>query len=199
MVSKSLQEAEKKLRNAISNGRNYLEKENVTYEIKELKRLSDQLNKKIEQVEADLTRYISGDDKEEDKLEEYQILLRNGEDVRDDLVHYFETINEEKEAENKRRQEEKDERIRQEVAEDKRRREQMEFEERMKRLSMEENITLEKIRMERIQHEKEHQDVSIKVRDNSIKLPKLELKSFDGNIFKWTDFWNSFESTIHNN
>ena len=34
---------------------------------------------------------------------------------------------------------------------------------------------------------------------NSVKLPKLELKKFDGSIFKWVEFWYSFESAINNN
>ena len=33
----------------------------------------------------------------------------------------------------------------------------------------------------------------------SVKLPKLELKKFDGSIFKWVEFWDAFESAIHSN
>ena len=32
-----------------------------------------------------------------------------------------------------------------------------------------------------------------------VKLPKLALRSFNGNITTWTTFWDSFESSIHNN
>ena len=33
----------------------------------------------------------------------------------------------------------------------------------------------------------------------SIKLAKLELMKFDGNIWKWQEFWDSFEAMIHKN
>ena len=32
-----------------------------------------------------------------------------------------------------------------------------------------------------------------------VKLPKLDLKRFDGNISKWPSFWDAFESSVHNN
>lgn len=31
------------------------------------------------------------------------------------------------------------------------------------------------------------------------KLPKLEVKRFKGNVCKWQEFWDSFESSIHSN
>ena len=37
------------------------------------------------------------------------------------------------------------------------------------------------------------------VRINRIKLPKLQLRSFNGDLTKWTAFWESFESAVHNN
>ena len=36
-------------------------------------------------------------------------------------------------------------------------------------------------------------------RVNRVKLPKLQLRSFNGDLTKWTAFWESFESAIHNN
>ena len=32
-----------------------------------------------------------------------------------------------------------------------------------------------------------------------VKLPKIVLKTFDGNPLKWTPFWDSFKSTLHDN
>ena len=34
---------------------------------------------------------------------------------------------------------------------------------------------------------------------SKLRLPKLELKSFDGNLMNWMDFWDSFERNIHLN
>ena len=34
---------------------------------------------------------------------------------------------------------------------------------------------------------------------SSKRLPKLEIPSFDGDKLKWTEFWDSFEATIHKN
>ena len=34
---------------------------------------------------------------------------------------------------------------------------------------------------------------------NSIRLPKLEILSFNGDKLKWTAFWDSFEATIYKN
>ena len=33
----------------------------------------------------------------------------------------------------------------------------------------------------------------------TIKLPKLELQKFNGNILRWQEFWDSFEASIHRN
>ena len=34
---------------------------------------------------------------------------------------------------------------------------------------------------------------------SKLRLPKLELKSFDGNMMNWMEFWDSFERNIHLN
>jgi hypothetical protein len=36
-------------------------------------------------------------------------------------------------------------------------------------------------------------------RSSRIRLPKLQLRSFGGDLTKWTSFWESFESAVHNN
>ena len=33
----------------------------------------------------------------------------------------------------------------------------------------------------------------------TVKLPKLKLKVFNGNVIHWSEFWDSFNSSIHNN
>ena len=32
-----------------------------------------------------------------------------------------------------------------------------------------------------------------------VKLPKLAIHSFNGDITKWPSFWDSYEAAIHNN
>lgn len=36
-------------------------------------------------------------------------------------------------------------------------------------------------------------------KEATVKLPKLNVPSFDGNILKWQEFWDSFHSAIHDN
>ena len=36
-------------------------------------------------------------------------------------------------------------------------------------------------------------------RNTQVKLPKLQLKKFDGDHSKWTFFWDSFEASVHKN
>lgn len=35
--------------------------------------------------------------------------------------------------------------------------------------------------------------------DNRIKLPKLTIQLFNGDVTKWTPFWDSYDSAIHRN
>ena len=45
----------------------------------------------------------------------------------------------------------------------------------------------------------ENQDKKEKELATTVKLPKIELMSFSGDKLKWSEFWDSFESAIHNN
>ena len=88
--------------------------------------------------------------------------------------------------------------------------------EKMK-LDQEECISLEKLNVEKLRSESETQHMSLElereaqhieirkatitgdttVTKGTIKLPKLELEKFHGDIFKWQEFWDSYEATIH--
>ena len=52
---------------------------------------------------------------------------------------------------------------------------------------------------------KQHQEIieiqTNKEKENSspVKLPKLDIISFNGDKMKWNEFWDSFESAVHNN
>lgn len=39
----------------------------------------------------------------------------------------------------------------------------------------------------------------VRMRDSKVRLPKLTLEKFNGDITSWTSFWDSFESAIHLN
>ena len=52
--------------------------------------------------------------------------------------------------------------------------------------------------LKRLEVEKQF-GVPITCHTPTIKLPKLELQKFDGNILKWQEFWDSFEASIHRN
>ena len=42
-------------------------------------------------------------------------------------------------------------------------------------------------------------DSSLANKKREVKLPKIELKSFDGDILNWQTFWDQFESSVHSN
>ena len=79
--------------------------------------------------------------------------------------------------------------------------------ERLKILSHE-KIELEKLQLEKMKVEadmrkaidKDDQKEATTIKSvPCIKLPKLELSKFDGNILKWQEFWDMYEATINLN
>jgi len=70
-------------------------KNNRVYDINELSRLKKNLEKKKLQYEKDLFEYESTEEKDEEKLIEYED-LKTEEDVFDDIEHYIEVIIQEK-------------------------------------------------------------------------------------------------------
>ena len=77
--------------------------------------------------------------------------------------------------------------------------EQLEFEQRKRRILMEGKINLEKLHIEIMKVGKEREFVAKQMGKKSVKVPKIQLKKFDGSIFKWNEFWDTFEPTIHSN
>lgn len=71
--------------------------------------------------------------------------------------------------------------------------------ERMKILSSE-KIELERLQLEKLEIAGSVEETMSKdCYRNNVNLPKLELLKFNGNIFSWCEFWDSFVSLIHNN
>ena len=68
------------------------------------------------------------------------------------------------------------------------------------------NIEIEKLKVETETHRKKLELLSktevnteVKTRHSDVKLPKLSLVTFSGDILEWPSFWDAFSSTIHNN
>ena len=75
----------------------------------------------------------------------------------------------------------------------------MELEQKRMSISLEEKITVGKLQVEKKKVEAEGKIAAMKEKDKlTVKLPKLDSKKFDENILKWTEFWDTFEATIHN-
>ena len=55
-----------------------------------------------------------------------------------------------------------------------------------------------KAQMKKKQDFFEKQD-KIRRDQTTVRLPKLEMASFNSDTIKWTEFWDSYEWTVHNN
>ena len=154
---------------------------------------------------------------------EHQDLLVEAEDALDDIEHYTNTIKEREENTKRERQmqveaEAEEKRVQREIEEKKLQREieaeqrskefelkkyEMEMEKRkleqqfdLERLRIESTVEQEKYKIEAATLEREKKTAS---KQQTVRLPKLELKKFNGQILKWQAFWDSFQSTIHKN
>ena len=82
----------------------------------------------------------------------------------------------------------------------------IEADERKVKIQPEEAVKLEKMSVEKLTvetGEKYHSTEAEKLTKSNagvhLPLPKLELKKFDGDVLKWKEFWDTYESTIHTN
>ena len=58
------------------------------------------------------------------------------------------------------------------------------------------------LEIDKFRHEVEEltaQNHSTVSKRTSVRLPRIELKNFGGQIIKWQEFWDTFEATIHKN
>ncbi|XP_068735663.1 uncharacterized protein [Montipora capricornis] len=59
-----------------------------------------------------------------------------------------------------------------------------------------ERLNLEK---EKLKEKLEVETAKQGMKSNTVKLPKLDFNKFSGELLKWQEFWDSFESAIHSN
>ena len=84
------------------------------------------------------------------------------------------------------------------------------------KLAYKEELEVERLQVQklRLQNEKELKCIEIEINakesnqqnsgqcathKSNIKLPTLELMKFDGNLLKWQEFWDSFDTTVNRN
>ena len=99
----------------------------------------------------------------------------------------------------KDKQREHEQKILEVELEAKRKMAQTEKEMELKRTTIDTELKMKaEMELKRLELEKQF-GVPITRHTPTIKLPKLELQQFDGNILKWQEFWDSFEASIHRN
>ena len=85
---------------------------------------------------------------------------------------------------------------------------EMEQDNEKRKFELEEKLEMERLQLGKMKLETEKDtktnDATTNNRGSSnghhaVKLPKLELTKFDGNIPHWQEFWDSFEATIDSN
>ena len=104
MTNKGIESSKQRLLDKINEGRKYLEKER--YDYNELIRLRNQLEKKKLQFEKDLGDHTNMEEKDEDKISEYEEVKVDEEKVCNDLLHHINVIKQQEEKRKKERQEE---------------------------------------------------------------------------------------------
>lgn len=74
MASKRIESSKQRLQDKIEEGKRYLNERERNYETNELTRLKNNLEKKKAQFEKDITEYGKADDRDEEKITEYENL-----------------------------------------------------------------------------------------------------------------------------
>ena len=210
MEAKRIETSQQRLQEKINEAKEYLEKD--SYESSELKRLKNHLEKKRSQFEKDIETYEKAENRDDEKLELYKSLEVEAEDIFDDIEHYItESLQKEQKRELERQAEERrlereaeEKRLEREAKEKQLQAEDRERERRyqleMEKVKSNERITIQQLHVEETKVEAERKMATVQEHSKlTVKLPKIELKRFHGDILKWTEFWDAFESTVHNN
>ena len=203
MEAKRIETSQQRLQEKINEAKEYLERD--SYESSELKRLKNHLEKKKCQFEKDIETYEKTENRDDEKLELYKNLEVEAEDIFDDIEHYINVSLQkeqkrelERQAEEKKHEREAEERRLEREAEDRERERRYQLE--MEKVKSNERITIQQLHVEETKVEAERKIATVQEHSKlTVKLPKIELKKFHGDILKWTEFWDAFESTVHKN
>ena len=153
-----LENSRKRLFEKINEGRKYLEKEK--YDVNELSRLKNIVQKKKLQFEKDLEEYGKTEDKNQERITELEDFLVEGEDLNDDLEHYIEVLQ-------KRKAEVEEEKRIEKEMEQKR----MDLEE--KRIRMKQEIQRKRLELERYRRQMEER---IQQKRNALTKSNIEME-----------------------
>lgn len=70
---------------------------------------------------------------------------------------------------------------------------------KMERMQIEKEIELNRLKVEEVKIKESFSNHRNAIQTVSTKLPKLHITPFDGNVMKWQSFWDAFKSAIHDN
>ena len=96
MALKRIENSKQRLQEKIDEGKQYLKENKNNYDVNELTRLKNHLTKKKAQFERDIVEYKKTEDKNEDKIDEFENIQVEAEDITDDIEHYFGVIKEQR-------------------------------------------------------------------------------------------------------
>ena len=201
MVTKvTMEKSKQRLDERMEEVKEYL-KQGIT-DINKIKLYRRKIETRFQQFVKDLETYSKENDTAEENQHYYE-LKDEGEEVIMDLDYHIEKKQEEIEEKQKEiEREEKQKEIEQEEKQRERDREEREKElirkQEMEKERLHYELEMKKMEIESKKLEKAENRQST-AKNASIRLPKIELKGFDGNLLKWQEFWDTFNATIHSN
>ena len=164
----------------------------------------NRLSIKLNQYEIDLKKFKDSELENEERVIELEKIKEDGEELLEWIIFELDQQKEEQERMEKERERERMEKERERIEREKEleiEKKRLEVHLQERKIEMEEKLTLEKMQVECIKIETEGKcsEQSKSNKTMSVRLPKLEIKKFDGYIMKWREFWDCFESAINEN